>query len=150
MRVNRSITAILAGSLAVAALSACSSSTGGSGGTKSAGSSGVLKVSMPDGASEKDNNNPYLATSAASHLGYRYMIYEPLAMVNLVQPTSKPAPWLATAWTWSADYKSVTFDVRSGVTFSDGSPMTADDVAYSFQILKQYTALNSNALPIAD
>jgi len=149
MRVNRSITAVLAGSLAVAALSACSTSTGSSGGSKSGGSSGVLNVSMPDGASEKDNNNPYLATSAASHLGYRYMIYEPLAMVNLVDPTSKPAPWLATSWTWAPDYKSVTFNVRSGVTFSDGSPMTADDVAYSFSILKQYTALNSNALPIA-
>lgn len=150
MRVNRSIAAVLAGSLAVAALSACSTSTGGSGSTKSGGSSGVLNVSMPDGASEKDNNNPFLATSAAAHLGYRYMIYEPLAMVNLVDPTSKPAPWLATSWTWSPDYKSVTFTVRSGVTFSDGTPMTADDVAYSFQILKQYAALNSNALPIAD
>ena len=32
--------------------------------------------------------------------------------------------------------------------FSDGSAMTADDVAYSFSILKQYAALNSNALPI--
>ena len=148
MRVNRSITAVLAGSLAVAALSACSTSTGSSGSTKSGASSGVLNVSMPDGASEKDNNNPYLATSAASHLGYRYMIYEPLAMVNLVDPTSKPAPWLATSWTWSPDFKSVTFNVRSGVTFSDGTPMTADDVAYSFSILKQYAALNSNALPI--
>jgi peptide/nickel transport system substrate-binding protein len=105
---------------------------------------------MPDGASEKDNNNPFLATSAAAHLGYRYMIYEPLAMVNLVDPTSKPTPWLATSWTWSPDYKSVTFNLRSGVTFSDGTPMTADDVAYSFQVLKQYSALNSNALPIAD
>jgi peptide/nickel transport system substrate-binding protein len=150
MRVNRSITAVLAGSLAVAALSACSNSTAGKTAGSSGGSSGVLNVSMPDGASEKDNNNPYLATSAASHLGYRYMIYEPLAMVNLVQPTSKPTPWLATAWNWSPDYKSVTFTVRGGVTFSDGTPMTANDVAYSFSILKQYSALNSNALPIAD
>jgi peptide/nickel transport system substrate-binding protein len=146
MRVNRSITAVLAGGLAVAALTACGGS--GTGTTSAKGSTGVLNVSMPDGASEKDNNNPYLATSAAAHLGYRYVIYEPLAMVNLVDPNAKPAPWLATAWNWSTDYTSVTFTVRSGVTFSDGSPMTADDVAYSFQIMKQYAALNSNALPI--
>jgi len=69
-------------------------------------------------------------------------------MVNLVDPTSKPKPWLASAWTFSTDYKSITLTVRDGVKFSDGTAMTADDVAYSFQILKQYTALNINALPI--
>ena len=151
MRVNRSITAAaLVGSLAVASLTACggSSSSNGSSNNSKGSASGVLNISMPDGASEKNNNNPYLATSAASHLGYRYVIYEPLAMVNLTDPSSQPTPWLATAWKWSTDFKSVTFTVRQGVTFSDGSAMTADDVAYSFSILKQYTALNSNALPI--
>jgi peptide/nickel transport system substrate-binding protein len=103
---------------------------------------------MPDGASLKENNNPFLATSAAANLGYRYVIYEPVAMVNLTDPTAKPTPWLASAWTFSTDYKSVTLTVRDGVKFSDGTAMTADDVAYSFQILKQYTALNINALPI--
>ncbi len=146
MRVNRPITAVLAGSLAVAALSACGGNSSGTSSSK--GTSGVLNISMPDGASEKDNNNPFLATSAAAHLGYRYVIYEPLAMVNLTDPNSKPTPWLAASWTWSTDYKSVVFTVRDGVKFSDGSAMTADDVAYSFHILKQFSALNSNALPI--
>jgi peptide/nickel transport system substrate-binding protein len=150
MRVNRSITAAaLVGSLAVASLTACggSSSSSTTNNSKGAGS-GVLNISMPDGATMKDNNNPFLATSAAANFGYRYVIYEPLAMVNLTDPSSKPQPWLATSWTWTPDYKSVTFNVRQGVTFSDGSPMTADDVAYSFQILKDKTALNTNALPI--
>ncbi|MGH6655899.1 MAG: ABC transporter substrate-binding protein [Actinocrinis sp.] len=149
MRVNRSITALLAGGLAVASLTACGgNSSKGTTGNTGKTSAGVLNISMPDGATEKDNNNPFLATSAASHLGYRYVIYEPLAMVNLTDPSSKPTPWLASAWTFTPDYKSVTFTVRDGVKFSDGSAMTADDVAYSFSILKQYTALNSNALPI--
>ena len=147
MRVNRSITAVLAGSLAATVLTACGGNSPGTSTSKGT-ASGVLNISMPDGASEKDNNNPFLATSAAAHLGYRYVIYEPLAMVNLVDPNSKPTPWLASSWTFSTDYKSVTFTVRDGVKFSDGSAMTADDVAYSFSILKQYTALNSNALPI--
>ena len=148
MRVNRSITAFLAGSMALATLTACGGNSSGTSNGGKTSASGVLNISMPDGASEKDNNNPYLATSASSHLGYRYVIYEPLAMVNLTDPNSKPTPWLATAWNWSTDYKSVSFTVRDGVKFSDGSAMTPDDVAYSFQILKQYTALNSNALPI--
>ncbi|HEU5357448.1 MAG TPA: ABC transporter substrate-binding protein, partial [Actinocrinis sp.] len=148
MRVNRSITAFLAGSMALATLSACGGNSSGTSNGGKTSASGVLNISMPDGASEKDNNNPYLATSASSHLGYRYVIYEPLAMVNLTDPNSKPTPWLATAWNFATDYKSVSFTVRDGVKFSDGSAMTPDDVAYSFQILKQYTALNSNALPI--
>src|ERR1700736_1095785 len=135
MRVNRSITAVLAGSLAATVLTACGGNSPGT--TTSKGTAtGVLNISMPDGASEKDNNNPFLATSAAAHLGYRYVIYEPLAMVNLTDPNSKPAPWLSTDWAWTTDYKSVTFTVRDGVKFSDGSAMTADDVAYSFSILK--------------
>jgi peptide/nickel transport system substrate-binding protein len=148
MRVNRSITAVLAGSMAVAALTACGGNSSPGTTSSKGASTGVLNISMPDGASEKDNNNPYLATSAASHLGYRYVIYEPLAMVNLTDPSSKPTPWLASSWTFTPDYKSATFTVRDGVKFSDGSAMTADDVAYSFSILKQYAALNSNALPI--
>lgn len=148
MRVNRSITAVVAGSLAVASLTACGGNSSGTTTNNGKSATGVLNISMPDGASEKDNNNPFLATSAASHLGYRYVIYEPMAMVNLTDPTSQPVPWLATSWTFTPDYKSVTFTVRQGVKFSDGSDMTADDVAYSFSILKQYTALNSNALPI--
>src|SRR5882724_2654106 len=105
MRVNRSITAVLAGSMAVASLTACGGNSTSSPSSSKGTASGVLNVSMPDGASEKDNNNPFLATSAAAHLGYRYVIYEPLAMVNLVDPNSKPAPWLASAWTFTPDYK---------------------------------------------
>jgi peptide/nickel transport system substrate-binding protein len=147
MRVNRFYTAVLTSSLAVTGLTACGGS--GTSGSAAGKASGVLNISMPDGASVKDNNNPYLATSAAANLGYRYMIYEPLAMVNLVTPSSKPTPWLATDWTWAPDYKSVTLTVRSGVTFSDGSAMTPDDVAFSFDQLKKYAALNTNAVPIA-
>ena len=149
MRKNQFYAAVLTGGLAAASLAACGSSgTSGSTTTAAGKSTGVLNVSMPDGASVKNNNNPWLATSAASNLGYRYMIWEPVAMVNLAQPTQKPKPWLATDWTWSADYKSVTLTVRSGVTFNDGSPMTADDVAFSYDLLKKFAALNGAALPI--
>ncbi|HLF91914.1 MAG TPA: ABC transporter substrate-binding protein [Planctomycetota bacterium] len=40
---------------------------------------------------------------------------------------------LATAWTVSPDGRSVSFDLRTGVTFHDGSPFDAEAVAYTFQ-----------------
>jgi len=40
-------------------------------------------------------------------------------------------PELATAWTEATDGLSATFTLRDGVKFSDGSPLTADDVVFS-------------------
>lgn len=37
----------------------------------------------------------------------------------------------------AADHKSVTFTLRDNATFSDGSPVTAGDVVFSFHILKE-------------
>ena len=43
-------------------------------------------------------------------------------------------PWLATSWSANANASVWTFKIRQGVKFNDGSPMTVDDVVYSFQI----------------
>lgn len=42
-------------------------------------------------------------------------------------------PWLATSWSPNADGSVWTFKIRPGVKFNDGSPMTVDDVVYSFK-----------------
>jgi peptide/nickel transport system substrate-binding protein len=42
-------------------------------------------------------------------------------------------PVLATSWKPNANASVWTFNLRPGVTFSDGSPMTADDVVYTFK-----------------
>ena len=44
-------------------------------------------------------------------------------------------PMLATKWTPSKGGAVWTFTLRPGVKFHDGSPMTADDVVYTFQQL---------------
>ena len=43
-------------------------------------------------------------------------------------------PWLATSWKANSDASVWTFKIRQGVKFNDGTPMTVDDVVYSFQI----------------
>jgi peptide/nickel transport system substrate-binding protein len=42
-------------------------------------------------------------------------------------------PMLATTWTHNGDGTVWTFALRQGVKFSNGKPMTADDVVYTFQ-----------------
>ncbi len=49
----------------------------------------------------------------------------------LQQPDLSPAPGLLTEWGWSDDKKQVWMTVREGVTWHDGSPFTAEDVAWS-------------------
>jgi len=42
-------------------------------------------------------------------------------------------PVLATSWKPNADASAWTFTIRQGVKFSDGSPLTVDDVVYTFK-----------------
>ena len=49
----------------------------------------------------------------------------------LQQPDLKPAPGLLTEWGWNDDKTKVSMTVRDGVTWHDGSPFTAEDVAWS-------------------
>ena len=49
----------------------------------------------------------------------------------LQQPDLSPAPGLITEWGWNEDKTKVSMKVREGVTWHDGSPFTAEDVAWS-------------------
>ena len=53
---------------------------------------------------------------------------------------SRPVPAIATSWETSPDGLTWTFHMRSGLQFSDGTPLTAQDVAYSIdRALKKST-----------
>jgi peptide/nickel transport system substrate-binding protein len=145
MRLKRSAALAVAVTLAFTGLAAC-----GDGQTPQSGpATEVLNVGMPNGP-QTENHNPFLTSSAASSLGYRRVIYEPLVMTNVVKPTDEGKPWLATKWEWSTDYKSLTLTIRDGVKWSDGKDMTAADVAYTFELLKKTPALNIDAIPYGD
>lgn len=47
-----------------------------------------------------------------------------------------PDEWLATGAQPSADFRSWTVSLRSGVQWHDGEPFTADDVAFTFQYFR--------------
>lgn len=48
-----------------------------------------------------------------------------------VDASFKPIPHVAESWSAAPDGKTYTFKLRSGITFHDGSPLTAEDVKYS-------------------
>ncbi len=56
-------------------------------------------------------------------------------LVRLNRQTQALEPELAKSWTVSKDGRQITFTLRSGVKFSDDTPFSAEDVAYTVQQL---------------
>jgi peptide/nickel transport system substrate-binding protein len=57
-------------------------------------------------------------------------IFEPLIRTD---ENEKLFPWLAESWTIDQDGKSITFNLRKGVKFHDGTDFNADAVKYNLQ-----------------
>ncbi|MGA7400060.1 MAG: ABC transporter substrate-binding protein [Candidatus Sulfotelmatobacter sp.] len=56
-------------------------------------------------------------------------------LVRLNRQTQDLEPGLAQSWKVSKDGRQITFRLRSGISFSDGTPFSAGDVAYTIQQL---------------
>ena len=56
-------------------------------------------------------------------------------LVRLNRQTQELEPELAQSWKVSKDGRQITFQLRSGISFSDGTPFSAEDVAYTVQQL---------------
>jgi peptide/nickel transport system substrate-binding protein len=86
--------------------------------------------------------NPFLTNEDAYNLGAVGMIYEPLLQFNILKP-GVTRPWLATSATWTDGGKTLTFDLRNDVKWSNGTPFTSDDVVYTLDLVKANAALNA-------
>jgi peptide/nickel transport system substrate-binding protein len=82
--------------------------------------------------SEPKTLNPLLAADDASET-VRYLTGGVLVRVNRL--TQELEPELATSWKVTNGGKTITFQLRDGLRFSDGTPFSADDVAYTMQQL---------------
>ena len=135
-----------AAALLVAAVAACSSSasSSGSSGTSANGPSGTLTISNEQGTLWTCSFNPFNPSNLAQGVTMG-QVYEPLAFVNTLE-SGKASPWLATAWTWGNNNKTLTFTIRNGVKWSDGTPMTAADVAFTFNLMKKFPGLDLNSV----
>ncbi|MBO3744924.1 peptide ABC transporter substrate-binding protein [Streptosporangiaceae bacterium NEAU-GS5] len=79
--------------------------------------------------SDVDSTNPFTGIVAEAYEAYQLM-YDYLMQSSAKDMT--PSPALAESWQESADKKSWTYKIRSGVKWSDGQPLTAADAAYTF------------------
>ncbi len=86
--------------------------------------------------------NPFNPTDSAFSIG---PVYETLDFVDALN-NAKVTPWLASSYAWSNANKTVTFTIRSGAMWTDGTPLTAADVYYTLNLLKTHSALDVNAL----
>jgi peptide/nickel transport system substrate-binding protein len=119
---RRAIAAIGLTSAAAVVLSGCASSqrgtTSASGGTFTFGAAGAPRTFDPfydnDGESFRVTRELYNSLTT----------YKP--------GTAEVAPDLATSWTHSTDGKTWTFNLRTGVKFSDGTDFNADAVCANF------------------
>src|SRR5438270_9572616 len=72
--------------------------------------------------------NPLLTEHALAKQVQRYVLLTTLARYD---SALVPRPYLARAWTWSADRRSLTFRLTRGVRWHDGAPTTARDVRWT-------------------
>lgn len=138
---RRTRTALLA--LTGMALVAACSSSGSSGGdgkadlTRTSGASAACQGSPAAGGSlvyarqnETQGLDPLNATNGNGDIFADELVYNPLVRAD-PNGGDDLQPALASSWKVSPDGKTYTFTLRSGVLFSDGSPLTADDVKWS-------------------
>jgi peptide/nickel transport system substrate-binding protein len=71
-------------------------------------------------------------------------VYEPLIIYN--RATGTYLPWLATGYRWVANNTKLRFSIRSGVLWSDGTPFSAKDVVFTFDLMRRYPALDRQRL----
>jgi peptide/nickel transport system substrate-binding protein len=131
---------VAAGAIAAGCTAGSQSSTGSGSGTNGnkAATTSTLTISNESGSLWTCGFNPLNPSDTSLAVGF---VYEPLVYVNPLQQ-GKTTPMLASSYAWSNGNKTLTFTIRSGVKWNDGQPLTANDVAYTFNLTKKNKALD--------
>jgi peptide/nickel transport system substrate-binding protein len=111
------------------ALGACS---GGNASGANASKGALLTIPREDMGTFTRNFNPFSPNALPMT---QQAIYERMFVYNPVK--GEAVPWLAKSWETSADGRTVTFRLDPAAKWSDGQPLTADDVAYTFALQKR-------------
>lgn len=86
---------------------------------------------------QPDSLNPISAESKLAE-EFFLLVYDPLWRIDA---SGQPVNCLAEDYSLSSDQRTWTVRLRQGVTFSDGTPLTAADVKYSYETMNLYSAL---------
>jgi peptide/nickel transport system substrate-binding protein len=118
-------------------LAAC----GTSGTTSNTSSKKLLKIATQSYDFAQSGFNPY---NGHPNAGIQGLVYENLYFVNVNDGSF--TPMLATNYSWNSGNTQVTFTIRQNVKWNDGKPFTANDVAFTFNTMKQYPAADTNGV----
>jgi peptide/nickel transport system substrate-binding protein len=135
---RRGLLVVLLAGITAAAWTAVGSQAG----TKHTAGSTSVTIANVAGMSWTCGFNPFNSTVQFLSFG---PVYEELVFVNELK-SGAPTPWLASKFAWSNHAKTLTFTIRKGVKWSDGTPLTAADVLFTFQLLKKHAALDLQAV----
>jgi peptide/nickel transport system substrate-binding protein len=124
------------------ALSSAASGGASGGAASTPKKGGTVTIANVQGQTWTCQFNPFNPAVNPESLGF---VYEPLIFVNILR-NAETTPMLATGFTWGAGKKSIVFTVRNGVQWSDGAPFTAQDVAFTFNLMKQFPATDLYSL----
>lgn len=137
--------AVLSAALVAVLATACSSSGGSSSSAASSSSSPAAGAPVSGGtliwalAEDPLSMSPWGGGSGNDQLYVTRQIFDTL--IEQDPSTGQLLPFLATKWSSNATATQFSFTLRSGVTFSDGTPLTAQVVADNFNaIVKQGAA----------
>lgn len=132
-----------AAALAVAGLMTLSMGACGGDGGGSPQSDQVIINSVMNASSQVSlNYNPFSPTALSGVVG---ALYEPLFfMNNLKDDPTQLEPLMGESYTISDDAKTIDVKIREGKKWSDGEPYTAEDVAYTFNLVDSNASLNTS------
>ena len=98
----------------------------------------TLPAAVADNVAGIESYNPW-SPSATS----KTYFYEPLMIRSSMN--CQVVPWPATEYKWDGPAK-LSFTIRDGVKWSNGQPLTAEDVAFTLNMKKQYPAMDDIGL----
>ncbi|WP_129843340.1 ABC transporter substrate-binding protein [Streptomyces sp. RFCAC02] len=137
LHVRRRVRTAAIGAAAVALLAAGCGSEGGGGGSSTPND--TLVVYTGQATDYTANFNPFSPTLIEGP----GTIYEPLFYYN-ASSQGDPEPKLGTEYEWTKDDGTeLTITLREGVTWSDGKPFTAEDVKFTFDLVKSEAVPNT-------
>ncbi|MFZ4482153.1 MAG: ABC transporter substrate-binding protein, partial [Rhodoferax sp.] len=76
--------------------------------------------------------NPAVQSGLATMIPGSQLFASPLRM----DANWKPQPYLAERWEMSSDFRSVTLHLRKDAIFHDGKPITAEDIKFSLETIR--------------
>ncbi|MGD8495373.1 MAG: ABC transporter substrate-binding protein [Gemmatimonadales bacterium] len=93
------------------------------------------------GRNDLDSMNPFGTLDFESLQHQNFLLFVTLMREG---PRGEPLPYLARSWSFDEDSTAVTMELYHGLTWHDGEPVTASDVVFTFERVRDPAAEYAN------